>query len=56
MFDKFFLLEKIEKKFLFLPIPVKNLIRILVRKGLMYSKKSETYPSLELTGNEEVKL
>ena len=56
LIDTCLILDKFEKKFLFLPLPIKNLIKILVKKGLMYSKKSETYPSLELSGNEEFKL
>ena len=49
-------LDNFEKNFKSLPIPLKNLIQILVKKSITLSKKSETYPKLEHIGKEEVEL
>ena len=49
-------LENFEKKFKSLPSPLKNLIKIVVKKSLTFSKKSETYPKLDHIGKEEVEL
>ena len=49
-------LEQLEKNFKLLPSPLKNLINFLVKKGLMLTKKSETYPRLDQIGKEEVEL
>ncbi len=49
-------LEKLENNFKLLPSPIKNIIKLLVNKGLKLSKKSETYPKLDQIGKEEVEL
>ena len=49
-------LDNFQKNFKLLPSPLKNLIKILVKKSLTFSKKSLTYPKLDHAGKEEVEL
>ncbi len=49
-------LNNLEKKLTFLPNPLRFFIQNLSKKGLKLAKKSETYPSLEISKKREVKL